>query len=54
MASLNKANQEDKSKPVIPDTDALIDEIIAKKGKFKYTDGMSEDNWEEASERPDG
>lgn len=36
-------------KPTIPDTDALIDEIIAKKGKFKYKDGMSEDNWEEAS-----
>ena len=31
------------------DVDSLVDEIIAKKGPHKYTDGLSEDNWEEVS-----
>ena len=35
--------------PKILDADALIDEIIAKKGPYKYTEGLSEDNWEEVS-----
>lgn len=33
----------------ILDADDLIDEIIAKKGPHKYTEGLSEDNWEEVS-----
>lgn len=33
--------------PRLLDADALIDEIIAKKGPQKYTEGLSEDKWEE-------
>ena len=33
--------------PVSLDMEAMIDEIIAKKGPQKYQDGLSEDNWEE-------
>lgn len=29
------------------DMDAMIDEILAKKGPQKYQDGLSEDNWEQ-------
>ena len=28
------------------DMDAMIDEILAKKGPQKYQDGLSEENWE--------
>ena len=31
------------------DMDAMIDEILAKKGPQKYRDGLSEENWEEVS-----
>ena len=27
--------------------DELVDEVLAKKGPVKYTDGLSEDHWEE-------
>jgi hypothetical protein len=33
--------------PTIADADELIDEIIAMKGPYKYTDGLNEDNWED-------
>jgi len=33
--------------PKLLDADALIDEILAKKGPQKYKDGLSEDKWEE-------
>ena len=33
--------------PKILDADALIDEIIAKKGPHQYKGGLSEDNWEQ-------
>lgn len=29
------------------DMDALVDEVIARKGAYKYKDGFSEENWEE-------
>lgn len=29
------------------DMDAMIDEILAKKGPQKYEDGLSEENWEQ-------
>lgn len=29
------------------DMDALLDEVIARKGAYKYKDGFSEENWEE-------
>ena len=34
-------------RPAMLDADALMDEILAKKGPQKYTQGFSEDNWEE-------
>jgi len=37
------------AKPVVLDPDVLFDEIIARKGPHKYTDGLSEDNWENVS-----
>lgn len=35
--------------PKLLDADTLIDEILAKKGPQKYTGGLSEENWEQAS-----
>ena len=32
------------------DMDAMIDEILAKKGPQTYKDGLSEQNWEEVRE----
>jgi len=29
------------------DMDAMIDEIIARKGPYRYTEGFHEDKWEE-------
>ena len=29
------------------DMDAMIDEIIARKGPYRYTEGLHEDTWEE-------
>ena len=29
------------------DAEALIDDIIAKKGSYRYTEGLSEANWEQ-------
>ena len=29
------------------DMDAMIDEIIARKGPHRYTEGLHEDRWEE-------
>lgn len=37
--------------PRLLDADELIDEILERKGPHKYTDGLSEDNWEEELER---
>ena len=37
----------EKGGPQLLDADALIDDIIAKKGPHKYTDGLSEETWEE-------
>ena len=31
----------------VADFDELVDEVLAKKGPVKYTDGLSEDHWEE-------
>ena len=31
------------------DMDALLDEVIARKGAYKYQDGFSEENWEEVT-----
>ena len=33
--------------PKVPDFDELVDEVLARKGRAKYTDGLSEDHWEE-------
>ena len=33
------------------DMDALLDEVIARKGAYKYQDGFSEENWEEVTQR---
>ena len=46
------AEEEEKVKPISQqnaslDMDAMIDEILAKKGPRKYQDGLSEDNWEQ-------
>ena len=46
------AEEEEKVKPsshqdVSLDMDAMIDEILAKKGPQKYQDGLSETNWEQ-------
>ena len=38
----------DKS-PKVADFDELVDEVLAKKGPAKYTDGLSEENWEDVS-----
>ncbi len=35
------------AEPKVLDFDELIDDILAKKGPSKYTDGLSEDNWEQ-------
>lgn len=35
--------------PKLLDADTLIDEILAKKGPQEYKDGLSEENWEQAS-----
>jgi hypothetical protein len=35
--------------PKVLDADALIDEIIARKGPHEFKGGLSEDNWEEVS-----
>ena len=35
------------AEPVSLDMEAMIDEILAKKGPQKYQDGLSEDKWEE-------
>lgn len=35
--------------PKVADFDELVDEVLAKKGPAKYTDGLSEDNWESVS-----
>ena len=40
---------EEKDVPRVADFDELVDEVLAKKGPSKYTDGLSEDNWEEVS-----
>lgn len=34
----------------LADADELIDEILARKGPAKYTNGLSEENWEEVSQ----
>lgn len=31
------------------DMDTVIDEVLAKKGPQKYSEGLSEDNWEEVT-----
>ena len=31
------------------DMDALLDEVVARKGPYKYKDGFSEENWEEVA-----
>ena len=38
-----------KEMPKLADFDELVDEVLARKGPSKYTDGLSEDNWEEVS-----
>lgn len=40
---------EEKDVPRVADFDELVDEVLAEKGPSKYTDGLSEDNWEEVS-----
>lgn len=37
------------SPPTVLDADKLIDEILAAKGPHRYKNGLTEDNWEEAS-----
>ena len=39
------------SQTVSVDMDAMIDEILARKGPRKYQDGLSEDNWEQVYHR---
>ena len=34
------------------DIDAMIDEVIARKGPHRYTDGLHEDKWEEVRDIP--
>ena len=38
--------------PQLPDMDALLEEVHARKGPRKYTEGLSEDNWEEVTTPP--
>ena len=33
-----------------PDVEELVDAVTTTKGVFKYTDGLSEDNWEKVSD----
>ena len=40
------------SQAVSVDMDAMIDEILARKGPQKYRDGLSEDNWEQVGSSP--
>lgn len=35
--------------PKVADFDELVDEVLAKKGPARYTDGLSEENWENVS-----
>lgn len=35
--------------PKLLDADTLIDEILAKKGPQQYKEGLSQENWEQAS-----
>ena len=46
-ADMAEKDAEASGEPVSLDMEAMIDEIIAKKGPQKYQDGLSEDNWEE-------
>ena len=47
--TLSPSTAEGKEAPRVADFDELVDEVLAKKGPSKYTDGLSEDNWEEVS-----
>ena len=35
--------------PRVLDADELVEEIVARKGPHNYTQGLSEDNWEEVN-----
>ena len=43
--------KQEASQTVSVDMDAMIDEILARKGPRKYQDGLSEDNWEQVYHR---
>ena len=45
----NRRAMEDNKHPTVLDTDALIDELLAKKGPQSYSEGLSENNWEEVT-----
>ena len=45
--ALSPSTAEGKEAPRVADFDELVDEVLAKKGPSEYTDGLSEDNWEE-------
>ncbi|CAI8022616.1 Tetratricopeptide repeat protein 4 [Geodia barretti] len=49
--ALSPSTAEGKEAPRVADFDELVDEVLAKKGPSKYTDGLSEDNWEEELEK---
>lgn len=49
MSTSNADDGRPSGRPVLLDSDALIDEILREKGSARYKDGLSEDNWEEAS-----
>ena len=46
-----ESGEEAKAQALSVDMDAMIDEILAKKGPQKYQDGLSEDNWEQVAMR---
>ena len=47
MAAEMASEQDAARKPTVLDADELIDEILEQKGPHKYSQGLSEDNWEE-------
>ena len=51
--ALSPSTAEGKEAPRVADFDELVDEVLARKGPSKYTDGLSEDNWEEVSKTSD-
>ena len=49
MSNGSASDVSEKKPPAVLDSDDLIDEILRTKGPAKYKDGLSEENWEEAS-----